>query len=332
MPFALPEGQKFGCMCLVNAGVDRALRDGVFNLGNDISAVCGPPFEIEEHWREWLGSVKVGNLAQTSLALLSHSASNRPEILDGENETLVKNALSVFYGLLMAEVFHHDGGLILSGANVGAGVSVRQVIDLEPHVRPNGVHVRTISAVTLQRAANSATALRALHSSTRQYERFRNGFRAWLGGIREYYGGDRLHQFVRAVEAIVKPEIGRSEALFVHRCQVFAGTSDSTRELLRELYQLRSQAEHMNSFDSVLAKYDPAHRESIGLQRAYTSQLLASSVYERILTTPSLHACFDSDDHIDGFWRLPMHEQQATWGDSVNLETLARSGLEHPLA
>ena len=148
MPFTLPGGHKFGCVCLVNAGVDRTLRDGLLDLGNSVTAIFGPPFEIEQHWHEWLGSVKVGSLAQSSLALLAHTQSTHPEILDHENEALVRNASSIFYGLLMAEVFHHDRGLVLSGANTGGGVSVRQVSDLEPHVRPNGVHVRRISVTT----------------------------------------------------------------------------------------------------------------------------------------------------------------------------------------
>jgi hypothetical protein len=82
----------------------------------------------------------------------------------------------------MAEVFTMSSGLVLSGANTGGDVSVRQVSDLDPHIRPNGVHVRRISVLTLQRAANIAAGLRAIHSLP-QHERLRNGFRAWLRGV-----------------------------------------------------------------------------------------------------------------------------------------------------
>jgi hypothetical protein len=176
MPFTLPLGHKFGALCLVNAAVDRDLRDRVLDLPDDVSAIFGPPFEIEAHWRVWLGSVKSRNLAQTSLALLAHNQSNRPEILDGENEAMLKTASSIFYGLLMAEVFHHDSGLLLSGANPAGAVSVRQVSDLEPHIRPNGVHVHRISEITLQRAAKIATGLRATHAPAPRYARLQRGF------------------------------------------------------------------------------------------------------------------------------------------------------------
>ena len=56
---------------------------------------------------------------------------------------------------------------------------------------------------------------------------------------------------------------------------------------------------------------------------------MANSVYERVMKTPRLQAIFDSDTHIDEFWRLPMNEQQATWGEPIELETLARDGMEN---
>jgi hypothetical protein len=327
MPFTLGRDRKFGCVCLVNAGVDRALRNELLDLGHDTLAIFAPPFEIEEHWRGWLGSVKVADLAKSSLTLLSHAQSNCPAILDDENKRLVRIAMGVFYGLLLVEIFCHDNGLILSGGNAGTGVSVRQVSDLLRHLRPNGVHTRTISSVTLKRAANIAAGLRTIHVP-RQYERLRNGFDALLRGFREYSGGNRLHQFVRSIEAIVKPEIGRSERLFAHRCQIFVGAS---WELLRELYQLRSQTEHMNSLDSVLEKYAPEDRESIARLRAYQAQLLASHIYERILTTTNLQVVFGSDVNIDNFWQSDMDKQQITWGQPIDVEELARRGLENPL-
>ena len=92
MPFRLPEGHKFACVCLVYAGVDRTLKDQLLDLGSGVRAIFGSPFEIEGHWREWLGTVKAQNLAQTSLALLAHAQSNRPGVLDDENEALVNIA------------------------------------------------------------------------------------------------------------------------------------------------------------------------------------------------------------------------------------------------
>jgi hypothetical protein len=95
----------------------------------------------------------------------------------------------------------------------------------------------------------------------------------------EFYGDDRLHQFVRAVEGVIKPTIGQSRRQFVHRGQVFAGNSETARTLLGELYDLRGLAEHLHRFDAGLAAHPQRDRESISLRRAYQAQLLASHVY-----------------------------------------------------
>jgi len=324
MPFPLPVGHKFACVCLINAGTDRILMDQSHDLGGDVWAIFSPPFEVDKHWRDWLGTVKIENLRQTSLTLLAHAQSNQPDILDKENETLATSAFGVFYGLFMTEIFHHNGAFVLKGANTGQGATVRQVADLQQHIMPNGVNPWRITMATLQRAAHIATGVGAIHSSS-QHQRLQNGYRAWQRGLREYYGCDRLHQFVRAVEAVVKPEIGRTEALFIHRCQIFVRPSGTARAIFRDLYQLRSQTEHMNPDDSVLARYQRSEQQAKGLERAYQAQLLASNVYERILSTPSLHDVFDSDAHIDDFWRLPMDEQQAIWGNPIDLEQFTRS-------
>lgn len=140
--------------------------------------IFGPPFAIDEHWREWLGTVKVENLTRTSLALFAHAKSDRPEILDNENETLVNITTNLFYGLLMTNVLHHDNIIVLSGANIGQGASVRQVSDLQPHFRPNGVGVRRITIEELQSAARIATGQQTIQSISGLHERLRSGLRA----------------------------------------------------------------------------------------------------------------------------------------------------------
>src|SRR5207249_7679539 len=59
--------------------------------------------------------------------------------------------------------------------------------------------------------------------------------------------GDRLHQFVRAVEALVKPEPEKTRNQFAHRIsQTFTLANDETRAILLQLFDLRSYVEHMH--------------------------------------------------------------------------------------
>src|SRR5215470_2329797 len=61
-------------------------------------------------------------------------------------------------------------------------------------------------------------------------------------------GGDRLHEFARGLEALVKPPIGNTRTLFAHRIgQTIATPSPETRATLLQLFDLRSYVEHMHS-------------------------------------------------------------------------------------
>jgi hypothetical protein len=251
--------------------------------------------------------------------------------MDGENEALTKKCFSVLYALFVAEVFHHDGGLILSGANVDGTVNVRHVSNLETLYRPNGVNTARIDANLIQRASAIAAGMRAVHTPGGQSQRLHRGFRARIQGAMESYHDNRLHQFVRAVEGVIMPAIGQSKRQFVHRGQVFAGNSATSTTLLGELYDLRGLAEHLHPFDTLLAAYPQNDRESIALRRAYQGQLLASHVYERIFSNAHLQTAFGTDAAIDAFWRQAWAQQTQSWGQPIDLEAAGAARFTRPL-
>lgn len=107
------------------------------------------------------------------------------------------------------------------------------------------------------------------------YLRLRKGFNALLRGIKEGSDADsRLHQFVRAVEAVVKPDIGRTTSQFIHRRQFFAGRSEVDRVLLREIFEMRSASEHLNSLKDLLDEPKPHDREKLIALRVFSQRFL----------------------------------------------------------
>ena len=79
------------------------------------------------------------------------------------------------------------------------------------------------------------------------------------------------------VEALLKPDIGRSTGQFGHRGQLFVGSDECKRWMLREIYELRSCTEHMNELDEVLAAYPEPQRQRIAFQRAFEVDISESS-------------------------------------------------------
>jgi len=317
MPFAIRNAEKYACIALENAGTVNGLADPI-DLGDGLWALFAAPFPLDETWRKWLGFLRSQDFERSNLFLVAVAPSRYPEVLDGENEALSQKVLALFYGLLLQDVPFFESGLSLSGANVEGRIDIRRVSKLEPFYRPLGVRWARIDEVWLRNARAAATGIQSIHAVNGQFERLRHGLHAWLRAWMEYYGDEKLHQGVRAVEAVVKTEQGRGQRLFVHRGQLFAGNNSNAQALLEELYNLRNAVEHMNPMQPLLAKYAP-DVDAIASLRAYQAFELASEVYRRILMDPSLQQTFASDTSTDAFWQQLWADQVKAWGPAVDI-------------
>jgi len=77
-----------------------------------------------------------------------------------------------------------------------------------------------VEAATLAQAKAS---LLASSGDARKVRLFR-GWWALTNALQQFYASDRIHGFVRALEALVYPEVGKTEKQFVHRCSLFAAS------------------------------------------------------------------------------------------------------------
>jgi hypothetical protein len=165
----------------------------------------------------------------------------------------------------------------------------------------------------------------------------RNGHRLLKGlsaahkGLEGRYGDERLHQFVRAVEAIMKPDAGSTQRQFVHRAQLFVGRSLHSKTIARQIYRLRSCVEHMNEYTSELTDItqNKDAAEKLAQRRSLQAGLLASHVYRHILNNSELFTLFLDETRIQEFWAKPDHEQDEIWAtNSIDLETAADEILD----
>ncbi|MFA5786487.1 MAG: hypothetical protein WDA71_05815 [Actinomycetota bacterium] len=321
MSTATAPGHKFACIALENVSVTSL--NAPIQLQGGLEIHSDPPFAIGSRWIKRLGTLNTEHLKGSNFAILATAPSARLEVLDKENETLEQAALGFFYALLMQGVPHMDGGLILSGANVGGDPNVRSVTVLGNYYRPAHVLPLRIDARTIASASTVAAGLRSIYEAPDAFSRLKRGVHAWYRGVREERANDRVHQFVRAIEAMLKPAAGRTRRQFVHRCQVFAGTSQQVGGLLGELFDLRSCAEHLHDWDCGLEAIPEQDRERHGSLRAYQAELLAGLAYSRLLSNPSLLGNFQDDASIEALWRRPLPAIQTMWGQASDLDALA---------
>jgi hypothetical protein len=152
--------------------------------------------------------------------------------------------------------------------------------------------------------------------------------RGWVAlnaALQQYYASDRIHGFVRALEAVIYPEISRTAAQFVHRCSLFAAPNtqkSAARKVLEEAYQMRCDVEHVHDWDRSLGAYDIDDRENVAYWRTRQMETLACATYARIFEEESLRKNFHTDATIAHFWQMPEHEIRASFGRPCDITEL----------
>ena len=196
----------------------------------------------------------------------------------------------------------------------------------------------------LQRTKAILTSLEHIYGYAGQplYKRLRKGFNVWVRGAEETQEwSERLHSFIRASEAIIKPTIIVRKrrvlrkntlkrafrpitATFLSRGQTFIGHSKANERLLNQLYDIRSSVEHIKDIMPAVRKARGISGKEAFEFRALQCEILASAIYSRILCNTGLRESFSTERKVEGFWNRAEGKRQALWGDPVDLEIETR--------
>lgn len=302
-------------------------------------------FELEPHWVEWLGSIQANAFRESTLYITSVSQSR-----DGENrpihEVLDERVRMFHQALVLLGCGYNDAVLMIGGNTLGGSLHIGPIRPgLTPCFHPPYRKLKHIEVVDLQRAATILNSLEHIysHAPSPLYKRLRKGFNVWIRGAEESQElSERLHSFVRASEAIIKPTIimrkrrisgkgtlqrstRRITATFKNRGQTFIGHSRASERLLDQLYDTRSSVEHIKDIMPTIKKARGISIKEAFQFRALQCELLASTIYARIFSSAELIDCFSTERKVEGFWNRVQGKRQVLWGDPIDLDAEARS-------
>jgi hypothetical protein len=129
-------------------------------------------------------------------------------------------------------------------------------------------------------------------------------------------GTGRLHQFVRTLEAPVKPDIGNTRRQFAHRIdQTFTVANAETRETLTEIFDLRSRIASTSTTRSTSSPETVTHewrRRIAGRGRSTCS----------LPSRPRGCSRTTTDAGVDAFWQLADPVRAAAWKQRLDLRTV----------
>ncbi|MBI5428587.1 MAG: hypothetical protein HZA02_09980 [Nitrospinae bacterium] len=176
-----------------------------------------------------------------------------------------------------------------------------------------------ISKEWLEDALKLRAGVMTMKANNAEFRRAIRGLNTLFKGLKEKTGQDRLHQFVRSLEALILPETGKTKKRFTHRCQTFARAGSDTQSLLQEAFDMRSNTEHLHEWDKAVQNHPANQREDVCWQRTRQIERLACHAYSRVLSNTALHKHFRTDATIADFWKLSDDQRGLLWGDPLDI-------------
>jgi hypothetical protein len=280
------------------------------------------PGELNENWVKWIGETRTEALADSNFVLLRNNQSANPSVLDLEHEQLMREVTDTFWLLQLSGVLEYESASALQGSIESDGYfSIRQMIQLRPFYLAGEKNVEAITKDRLEEAVRAKAIRRQLRAAG-THQRFRRGLTILLESLHQKHGSERLHQCVRALEALILPATGKTRRQFISRCRTFTIGNAGTEEILGSLFDMRSDVEHVHELDRSLQVIPAAQREEFGLRRTRQVTRLACNAYRAVLESAALLAQFADDTTIAGFWHQPENIRHSSWQLQVNLPSV----------
>lgn len=294
---------------------DVMLADGTWVL-------CVLPPWLDNQWKKWLGEIWTESIAGVNLVIVRTMYSMKPELLDEEHYKLRQEAFDFFTLLRLSGSIEYEGAEALQGSMYNDAIHIRQIVQIEALYPARDSPRIPVTPDRLEEAAKARVAREAMRAALGQYRRFTHALRVLADGLMQYHGEERLHNFVRSIEGLILPEVGRTRKQFINRCQTFTNRAAGTEKILAEAYDMRSDVEHLHEWDRSLQSYPGPQRENVALHRTRQMEALACFAYSRIFFDSGLQQHFKTDADIKAFWQQPDSARFCIWSYGIDLTSV----------
>jgi hypothetical protein len=283
-------------------------------------------------WKEWIGSIRTEQLDRANLVLLLEEESVNPEIFDGVHNQLIQDLGKLFYCLHLRqgiECAEGNAANLIAGSSIQGKAEIRHMSLLPSFYQTRGYRRAPMSTEWLENGVALRSGMKAITAQKGDFLRLIRGLNVLFSGLQEHFGQERVHQFVRSIEALILPDTGKTKKQFVNRCQTFSRPGADTESVLGEAFDMRSDTEHLKDWNRAVQTHSAAEREDVCLQRTRQMEQLACFAYSRLLQNAVLREHFRTDATIAAFWQLPDNNKLATWGSALDINAEPRCAKYH---
>lgn len=258
-------------------------------------------------------------LENSNLIMIASEGSANPQVLDEHHKKLKKRLSQTFCLLQLSGVIEYEGANLLCGSFFDGKSEIRQMSEFPFFYQTMGYSRTPVTIERLEKAVQLRKSLDEMDSSPNDFKRLKWGWRVLMDGLQKEHSDERIHQFVRSLEALILSEVGKTKRQFTHRCQTFAKASTHTKQILEEAFELRSMTEHLNAWEQAVESYPEDDREMVALHRTRQMEQLATFAYSHILESCTIRKHFITEMKQREFWKLSDNTRRNIWGMQLDL-------------
>jgi len=280
------------------------------------------PIEVEGHWENWLGFIKVNAIRNSRLFIFSFADSRNPTILDEENNVLINQTHEYMNIMLLAGVIAFGHAECLSGAKINDVTQIRDHVQFQRYFFDKEMGPRLFVANDFEMVGKMLTNYKHSLLEKDKFRRINRGVEAFVKAMYESSSYYRIHQLVRALEAVIHPVGDTKRATFKNRCKYFVKQEDEGSKIFVEMYDLRGRVEHLDEFRSMVKGSEEKFITKFELR---TRQLehVTKFVYQKILLDKELMNHFANDESIADFWRRMENGGENLWIEKFDLSSVS---------
>jgi len=301
--------------------------DKIMQIGDSIQIYPNNPIEFPEHWKQTLGEFDSESITNSNLCIVKTMSSDKLGVLDEENKSLTEDIELLTRSIWLYNVPFYREAFRISGSRENGKYSIRQFGKITCYKRNTYYPSYCFNEQDFINCNTLANTLTSIYSSV-EYNRFKRGLFAFIKAISEADFEFRFHQFVRAIEALLIPEINKTTKQFKERCQTFIYTNGETTNFLEEVYKIRCVIEHLNDIESAIKKLHKGTLLDHLQLRVRQVEFLARNTYKYILTNQDVLKIFINDDRIRSFWNTDENERRKIWTNLINIKNMENGVFE----
>jgi hypothetical protein len=328
--YRIPSGEKFACttFAFFDGSIDSPrptdLGDGYF-LDREL------PFQLSGGPRHLVGEFFAHQLeTRPKVVMLVKMPSAAPNNIDEENKSLGSRVDNFLIGIAIAAgIPMYDFARGFTGGQVGEDIGGLQVRMVPRLIRSLGSEKPRIRIDHLRNAKAFAARFSAIEEAGRldqgRYWRLRSGLRAFGAALQAPFGETKLHEFVRSLESLLPASVWGNAQFAEHVSYLVSedGPRDApTIELLKEIYQLRSAAEHHVHFAERLDPTTGEPVEARAQHRVRQIEALCREAYKRFLAQGSDQSeLFQEERNLADFW-ANLRLVRDVWGPPFDINSV----------